>query len=79
MDLLMLTGACINAECKLVEILELGDHPLLIGEIENVTANDKQPLSYFQGRYHKIGEEIQKPSQEYRDKIKQLTQLFSKL
>lgn len=78
MNVLMVEGACMNAECKLVEVLEMGDHPLLIGEIEHVTANDKQPLSYFQGRYHKVGEEIQKPDQEYRDHIKELAKKFSK-
>lgn len=78
-DLLMVTGACMNAECKLVEILELGDHPLLIGDIEHITANDKQPLSYFQGRYHKIGEEIQKPDRKLRDQIKKLAQRFGKV
>lgn len=79
MDLLMVTGACMNAECTLVEIVELGDHPLLIGEIEDITANDKQPLSYFQGRYHQVGEEIQKPDQERRDQMKQLALQFSKV
>jgi flavin reductase (DIM6/NTAB) family NADH-FMN oxidoreductase RutF len=79
MDLLMVAGACMSAECKLVEIIELGDHPLLIGEIENITATDKQPLSYFQGKYHKVGEEIQKPNQDFRDLIKELAQQFSKI
>ncbi len=77
-NLLMVQGASLNAECELVKTVDLGDHPLLIGKIKVITASEKQPLVYFQGRYHKIGDEIHKPSREYRNKIKQLAQEFNK-
>jgi flavin reductase (DIM6/NTAB) family NADH-FMN oxidoreductase RutF len=78
MDLLMVSGACMSAECKLLEIVELGDHPLLIGEVKHVVINDKQPLAYFQGGFHQIGSEIQKPTQERRDEMRELAKQFVK-
>ena len=62
-DALMVSGATLNVECKLKEYIELGDHPLFIGEVTALSAIEQQPLIYHMGKYWQIGEKIQKPDE----------------
>ena len=77
-DALMVEGSCLNAECKLIKYVDVGDHPLLIGEMEQIKINDKKPLSYFEGKYHEVGPEIPKPPDATRAKIEKLAKKYSK-
>jgi len=62
---LMVEGACLNVELKLVKILDVGSHTMFIGEALEATPNpNKEPLAYHQNKYWHIGENIHKPSQE---------------
>ncbi len=70
-NVLMVKDAAMNAECKLIKAIELGDHVMFVGEVLELSAiEEKKPLLYFGGNYRKIGEQIQKPEQDYLDKIK---------
>lgn len=63
----MLASAAMNAECKLVKKLQLGDHLVLVGEVVELNADEnKIPLLYHNGKYWKLGEEMQSPSTEQR-------------
>lgn len=69
---LMIEGASLNAECKLIKFVDVGDHPIFIGEIQNVKQTGKEPLVYHQGKYFRIGDRIHKPDQVKLDQIAEL-------
>jgi flavin reductase (DIM6/NTAB) family NADH-FMN oxidoreductase RutF len=58
---LMLSGASMNAECRVLKEEMVGDHAMIIGEVLEVSASDKPPLVYHGGRYYNLGEHIPKP------------------
>ena len=71
----MLLGAALNAECRVKEIVELGDHTMVVGEVLGIESHDeKKPLVYSFGKYYKLGEQIHKPDQALLDKIAALTE-----
>lgn len=74
----MVKGASLNAECKLVKLIKTGDHDLLIGEVLEVSATEKNSLIYHGGKYYKVGERIQKPEQDELDKIAKLVKKHEK-
>lgn len=75
---LMPTGTCMQAECKLFRTVELGDHTMFVGEVIEMASNENLPLLYFEGGYRKIGEKVQKPAQEERDRMKAVIQKHAK-
>lgn len=77
-DVLMVEGACMNAECKLIKKIDIGDHPLLIGEMVSIQESDEKPLVYHQGKYWQVGKHIEKPGQDVRDRIKKLNEMYKK-
>lgn len=60
-DVLMIKGAAMTAECRLVQLVDIGDHPLLIGQAVSVTDHESKPLLYHQGKYFDLGKRLQKP------------------
>ena len=77
-DTLMIDGASMNAECKLIKSEKIGDHIMLIGEVIEVSATDKQPLIYHNGKYWKLGEPMPKPKQEMLDNISKIIAKYTK-
>lgn len=77
-DALMIENAGLNAECKLVKFIEIGDHPLFIGEIQNVKQIGKEPLIYHQGKYFRLGDRIHKPDQPKLDQIAELVKKYTR-
>lgn len=75
---LMVKGASLNIECKLVKSMELGDHMAFVGEAVDVVVTNKQSILYHEGKYYKIGETVQKPSEEVREKIRKLVEKYKK-
>ena len=56
----MLRGALLNAECRLVQHLPVGDHTLFVGEVLEFTVDpSKAPLVLHQGS-HRLGERIRR-------------------
>lgn len=75
----MVRGAALNAECRMIEKLEFGDHLMFVGEVVDISAiPEKQPLAYHNGKYWNLGEQIQKPPQEVLDRIKTLVQKYKR-
>ncbi|MBI2079675.1 flavin reductase family protein [Candidatus Micrarchaeota archaeon] len=74
----MVKGAAMNAECKLIKSIELGDHLMFVGEVVELSATDKEPLAYHAGKYWKIGEIIEKPGQETLEKFEELVKKYKK-
>ena len=78
---LMIRGAAMNAECKLVKREEIGDHVMFIGEVAEISADEKiKPLVYHNGKYWRLDDnnKIPRPSQELLDKIEQITKKYVK-
>ena len=67
---LMIEGAVLNLECKLFKEIPLGDHTMFVGEVIEASINqDKAPLALHGGKYGQVIHDVQKPSQNDRDKI----------
>jgi flavin reductase (DIM6/NTAB) family NADH-FMN oxidoreductase RutF len=77
-DVMMVEGAAMNAECKLIKVLELGDHTTFIGEVIELYPAGKEPIVYHAGKYWKFGEKISKPPQKELDKIKEVVEKHRK-
>ncbi len=57
----MIAGCFLNAECRLIQTLDTGDHTLFLGEVVNVQVDKgRNPLLYSQRRYWQRGSAIEK-------------------
>lgn len=74
----MVKYAALNAECRLVKAIELGDHTMFVGEVVGSTATEKQPLAYHAGKYWFLEKTIQKPPQDELDKIRSVIEKHRK-
>ncbi len=69
-----------NAECKLVEQEELGDHTMFVGEVIEISADENiLPLLYHNGRYWGLGEAIIKPQPDLLIRIEELVKKYSRI
>ncbi|MBS3050802.1 MAG: flavin reductase family protein [Candidatus Aenigmarchaeota archaeon] len=50
---MMVKGASLNMECKLVESIKLGDHMAFVGEVVEMSLSDKKSILYHEGKYYK--------------------------
>jgi flavin reductase (DIM6/NTAB) family NADH-FMN oxidoreductase RutF len=79
-NVLMVQGAAMNAECKLMKQEELGDHIMFVGEVVEITADENiKPLIYHNGKYRQLGEDISKPSADVLAKIENLTVKYNRI
>ncbi len=77
---LMVDGAVLNLECKLVNKVVLGDHIMFVGEIQKASMNkDKKPLVYHGLKFWKITEAIQKPDDKELERIKMAVEKHTKV
>jgi flavin reductase (DIM6/NTAB) family NADH-FMN oxidoreductase RutF len=71
----MVEGAAMQAECRVLQQLTLGDHTMFVGDVLSATTTPgKTPLLYHAGKYWHFGEEIAKPPQDLRDRITKLAE-----
>ena len=78
-NVLMVEGAAMNAECRLVQELKLGDHMAFVGEVvELYPVSGKEPLVYHSQKYWKLGQNIPKPQQEQLDRISNVIEKHKK-
>ena len=68
-NVLMINGAAMNAECKLAKEIKLGDHTTFVGEVVELYPVGKEPLVYHAQKYYKLGQAIPKPPQNELDRI----------
>jgi len=50
----VLALALVSLECRLANAFDGGDHTIFVGEVENVSVKDGQPLVYFHGNYRDL-------------------------
>ena len=76
---LMVEGACLHIECKVIKKIPLNDHTMFVGEVQEAyIKEDKHPLIYYQGKYLSVGKELKKPSKALIKKWKALSEDFVK-
>ncbi len=76
---LLVKGAIMTAECRVVRHEALGDHIVFVGEVVELVADEnKKPLIYHAGRYWKLGEAVRKPSPQEREKLEAIVLKHSK-
>lgn len=54
----LLDGALATFDCKVEQIVDGGDHIILIGRVMSVTKNEGAPLLYYAGGYKTLGEAL---------------------
>ena len=54
-DVPLLDGALAQFSCSSHQLVDAGDHLILIGRVETFATNEGQPLGYFRGNYFSIG------------------------
>ncbi|MSR86374.1 flavin reductase family protein [Candidatus Woesearchaeota archaeon] len=59
---LLIEGAALNIECKLVKTVVLGDHVMFVGEALATKLGEKEPIVLHAGKYWKLETSIAKPS-----------------
>jgi flavin reductase (DIM6/NTAB) family NADH-FMN oxidoreductase RutF len=76
---ILVKGAAMNAECKLIKKIKLGTHTTFIGEVVEVhPVSGKEPLIYKGGKYWRFGEQIKKPSEEELNRIDNIVERHKK-
>lgn len=51
-----LDGALATLDCRLSQRYDGGDHSIFVGELQSVSVAETQPLVYFRGGYHSLGQ-----------------------
>ncbi len=77
-NVLMLEGAAMNAECKLLKAVEFGDHTMFVGEVLEISAPDKSPLVHHDGKNWQIGERALKPPSTALEEIDRLVRKYTR-
>ncbi|MDP3765809.1 MAG: flavin reductase family protein [Nanoarchaeota archaeon] len=78
-NLMLVEGAALNVECKLVKKIKLGTHTMFVGEVvEAYPVSGKTPLVYHSQKYWKLGENIPIPSEQEMHRIKSIVENHSK-
>lgn len=58
----MLSDCFLNAECRLIQTIETGDHTMFLGDVVEIQYDaTKNPLLYGQRKYWRLGDPIEKP------------------
>lgn len=56
-DMPLLTGSLATFVCKRHQVVDAGDHIVLIGKVEDFSQNEGAPLGYYRGSYFSVGSE----------------------
>lgn len=65
-SVLMVKNASANLECKLIKYIDIGDHPLLIGEVIAMSKVEEEPLVYHLKKFWHL-EPLNKVPKKLRD------------
>jgi len=77
---LMIDGTALSVECKVIKVIELGDHTMFIGEVVEASREyNKEPLAYHKGKYWRLTENIPKSVEKEVERIKQIIEKHKKI
>lgn len=77
-NVLMVEGTALNAECKLIKQISLGDHTTFVGEAVETQLSGKKPLIYHAQKYWEFGKDVPKPPQAELDRISKVIEKHKK-
>ena len=78
-NVMMVANAAMNAECRLREIIPLGDHLMFIGDVIDIAGNSAvRPLVYHQGQYWLLRESLSKPGESELQRIDSVVASYRK-
>ncbi len=79
-NVLMVHGASLNMECKLIKEMPMGDHTMFFGEVLNAKVNQENSvLAYHKVTYGTVVHDIPKPSEEEKEHIKNILEKHKKI
>jgi flavin reductase (DIM6/NTAB) family NADH-FMN oxidoreductase RutF len=79
-DALMVEGAVMNIECKVVQQMHNNKYYLFVGEVVNRKDNPgKEPLAYHKGTYYRMDSRIPKPSEGKQGRIERVIEKHKRL
>ena len=55
-DVPLLPGTIATFECRTHQVHDCGDHYIIVGEVEDFSARDGQPLLFYSGAYRQLGD-----------------------
>lgn len=50
----LLEGALAHIQCRVLHAYPGGDHTIIVGEVESVSAGEDRPLAYYRGDYSQL-------------------------
>ena len=78
-NVLMVEGAVLNIECKVIKQIPIGDHTMFVGEIQEASINkDKTPIAFHKGMYGQVEFNLSKPLQGERERIAKIVEKYKK-
>jgi flavin reductase (DIM6/NTAB) family NADH-FMN oxidoreductase RutF len=76
---IMIKGASVNIECKLIKEIAFGDHTTFVGEVVEASDNpEKAPLAYHAGKYFVMNTNVPMPSDEERERTRKIIEKHKK-
>lgn len=78
MDVQLVEGSSLMAECEVIETIHAGDKTLFLGKVIAARTTKEKPLAYHQNKYWKMETQIEKPNDEQREKMKGIVAKHSK-
>lgn len=78
MDVLLVEGSSLTAECEVIETIHAGDKTLFLGKVIAAHTTSEKPLAYHQNKYWKMDTLIEKPSDAERAKMNTIVQKHAK-
>ena len=74
----MVKDASLNAECKVIKVVDLPSHTVFFGEVLEVSASGSEPLAYHKGKYWRMSETLPKPTDEESEKFKGIIEKYKR-
>ncbi|MDO8538240.1 MAG: flavin reductase, partial [archaeon] len=75
---LLVENASMNAECKLVNEIALGDHVMLVGEILELYSSDEKPIALGMGKYWELEKNLPRKTEEEITRIRNIVEKHRK-
>ena len=79
-DVLLVQGALTQFECHVLQLIPLGDHTMVVGEVVEMheIAEGKQPLVYHGLKFWNLGSALEKPAADVIKKIDAAVEKYRK-
>jgi flavin reductase (DIM6/NTAB) family NADH-FMN oxidoreductase RutF len=78
LNLLLVEGSALQAECRVIDVIRRGDHHLFLGEVVSARVTDQKPLAYHQNKYWKMDTQIEKPGDKKRAEMRLILEKHAK-